>query len=38
MNEKENEDSSIIFTPENLIENIDKLGAWSAYGLGKRTS
>jgi hypothetical protein len=22
-----------IFTPENLIENLDKLGPWSAYGL-----
>lgn len=22
-----------IFTPENLIENIDKLGPWSSYGL-----
>lgn len=22
-----------IFTPENLIENLDKLGAWSSYGL-----
>jgi hypothetical protein len=21
------------FTPENLIDNIDKLGRWSAYGL-----
>lgn len=23
----------MIFTPQNLIENISKLGAWSAYGL-----
>lgn len=22
-----------IFTPENLLDNLDKLGAWSAYGL-----
>ena len=22
-----------VFTPENIIANIDKLGAWSAYGL-----
>jgi hypothetical protein len=22
-----------VFTPENLIQNIDKLGPWSAYGL-----
>ncbi len=22
-----------VFTPENLIENISKLGAWSSYGL-----
>lgn len=24
-----------LFTPENLIENIDKLGAWSSYGLAE---
>jgi len=23
----------LIITPENLIENIDKIGAWSIYGL-----
>ncbi len=23
------------FTPENLLENIDKLGAWSSYGLAQ---
>lgn len=22
-----------VFTPENIIANIDRLGAWSAYGL-----
>jgi len=22
-----------IFTPDNLLDNLDKLGAWSAYGL-----
>lgn len=25
--------SDFQFTPSNLIENIDKLGTWSAYGL-----
>lgn len=25
--------NNFIFTKENLIENIDKLGAWSSYGL-----
>lgn len=23
------------FTPENIIENIDKIGPWSAYGLAE---
>jgi len=22
-----------LFTPENLLDNLDKLGAWSSYGL-----
>ncbi len=25
--------SDFVFTSDNLIENIEKLGAWSAYGL-----
>lgn len=25
--------NNFIFTPENIIDNIDKLGPWSAYGL-----
>ena len=25
--------TTFLFTSDNLIENIDKLGAWSAYGL-----
>jgi len=28
-----NIDEQFLFTPQNLIANIDKLGAWSAYGL-----
>lgn len=24
------------FTPKNLIENLDKLGGWSAYGLASQ--
>lgn len=27
------ETKKFIFTPENLLENLDKLGAWSSYGL-----
>lgn len=27
--------TAFIFTPENLIENIDKVGAWSSYGLAE---
>ena len=30
---KDEKQTSFVFTPENLLENIDKLGAWSAYGL-----
>lgn len=26
-------EKNFIFTPENLIDNIEKLGPWSAYGL-----
>jgi len=26
----------LIITPENLIENIDKIGAWSIYGLASQ--
>jgi hypothetical protein len=26
-------DKSFVFTPDNLIENIEKVGAWSSYGL-----
>lgn len=29
-------ESEFLFTPENLIENIDKLGAWSSYGLAEQ--
>lgn len=25
--------TEFVFTPDNIIENIEKLGAWSAYGL-----
>ena len=28
--------SRFFFTPENLLENIDKLGPWSAYGLASK--
>jgi len=24
---------NFIFTPDNLLDNLDKLGAWSSYGL-----
>jgi 3-phenylpropionate/cinnamic acid dioxygenase small subunit len=24
-----------IFTPDNLLDNLDKLGAWSSYGLAE---
>ena len=27
------ENNTFIFTTENLLANLDKLGAWSAYGL-----
>ncbi len=27
------DNTEFVFTPENLIENLDKLGAWSSYGL-----
>lgn len=30
---KEEPESDFIFTPENLLDNLDKLGAWSSYGL-----
>jgi hypothetical protein len=26
-------DKSFVFTPDNLIENIEKVGAWSSYAL-----
>lgn len=26
-------ETGFLFTPENLIENIEKVGPWSAYGL-----
>lgn len=29
----ESKEEGFIFTPENLIENIDMLGPWSCYGL-----
>lgn len=28
-------DNSIIFTSDNLLDNIDKLGPWSSYGLAR---
>lgn len=30
---KEEPESDFIFTPENLLDNLHKLGAWSSYGL-----
>jgi hypothetical protein len=29
----EQQSEKFVFTPENLLANIDKIGAWSAYGL-----
>jgi len=29
----DNINNRFLFTPENLLDNLDKLGAWSSYGL-----